>query len=177
MREVRQGLRGDQGDDRNLPGPSSWTTTHPQTPHTAATSKVSPLSLREKLLSDVRGPTPSTSKKENLIIPKDVLLDMFEATAKVCGKCMAKLELSIVNTSADTSLSVKCKGCEEEQYSSLPMSAEKPSLTENNTNLVGFAMREGLGHAGYSLLTSTISIKPLHLAAYYETRTWFWEHN
>lgn len=141
------------------------TTPQPST----STQKVSTLSVREKLLSEVSQTSSCTAtKKQNVVIGTDVLSEMFEATSGICDVCMARLELKIVSQSADAYLEVKCKQCDFVQYSSSPKSAERPTVTENNVNLVGFALLQGIGYAGYSLLTSTMNIKPLHRNAYYE---------
>lgn len=130
---------------------------------------ITPLVVREKLLSDVSVASPAhTRETEQVLIRKDVLQDMFAATSPVCSNCMGLLELHFETKSADTHLEVLCKNCKAVQYSSPPMISEKPTITDNNVSLVAFALTEGVLYAGYSRLTSSLSIKPLCKAAYYE---------
>lgn len=130
--------------------------------------KTSTLAVRERLLGDVSLTPSETKKKESLLIDKDELLRLFDATSASCGTCMGKVELRLTKRSADTHMEARCKVCEAVVFSSAPMTAEKPSLTENNVNFVAFSLTEVLGYAGYSRLTSRLSLVPLSRVAYYE---------
>ena len=131
----------------------------------------STLSLRKELLASgaSASTTVTTCSKENLIIRKDIFMNFFDTITRVCSKCMAILELNVSTNSADSTLEVKCKQCGTVEFSSSPMTGDEPSMTENNVDLVAYALLEGSGYAGYSALTAALTLTPLARAAYYKT--------
>lgn len=91
---------GDQARSTTQPAAGAL---QPQ-PTASVTGKViTPLAVREKLLSDVSVASPApTRQTEQVLIGKDVLQDMFAATSPVCSNCMGLLELHFETKSADT---------------------------------------------------------------------------
>lgn len=72
-------------------------------------------------LTDVlRSEEISSQSKENIVIDKKDLIDLFDDCSMCCPSCITKIELNTTSRGADSWLVVNCKVCKEKVYSSAP---------------------------------------------------------